>query len=76
MMTAAFAVGQIAGPLSVSLFAGSSNAFTVTSIMAASALVVGNFVLSVDRTDTEGIYDLPSDTYKRKSPGSREETQC
>ena len=29
MMTAAFAVGQIAGPLTVSLLAGSSNAFTV-----------------------------------------------
>ena len=48
MMTAAFAVGQIAGPLSVSLFAGSSNAFTVTSIIAALGLVLGNCVLSTD----------------------------
>jgi Uncharacterised MFS-type transporter YbfB len=45
MMTAAFAVGQIAGPLTVSLFAGSSNAFTVASIIAALALVLGNCVL-------------------------------
>ena len=51
MMTAAFAVGQIAGPLTVSLFAGSGNAFQVPSIIAASALVVGNFVLSADRPD-------------------------
>ena len=48
MMTAAFAVGQIAAPLTVSLFAGSSNAFTVTSIIAALALVLGNCVLSTD----------------------------
>jgi MFS family permease len=48
MMTAAFAVGQIAGPLTVSLFAGSSNAFTVASIIAALALVLGNCVLSTD----------------------------
>jgi predicted MFS family arabinose efflux permease len=48
MMTAAFAVGQIAGPLTVSLFAGSSNAFTVTGIIAALALVLGNCVLSID----------------------------
>jgi MFS family permease len=54
MMTAAFAVGQIAGPLTVSLFAGSSNAFEVPSIIAASALAIGNFVLSADRPDTEG----------------------
>jgi MFS family permease len=48
MMTAAFAVGQIAGPLSVSFFAGSSNAYTVTSIVAALGLVLGNFLLSSD----------------------------
>jgi hypothetical protein len=48
MMTAAFAVGQIAGPLSVSFFAGLSNAFTVTSIIAALGLVLGNCVLSTD----------------------------
>jgi MFS family permease len=46
MMTAAFAVGQIAGPLSVSLFAGSTNAFTVTSISAALGLVLGNCLLA------------------------------
>jgi MFS family permease len=50
MMTAAFAVGQIAGPLTVSLFAGSGNAFAVPSIIAASALVAGNLVLSADRS--------------------------
>jgi MFS family permease len=48
MMTAAFAVGQIAGPLTVSLLAGSSSAFRVASIIAALALVVGNCVLSTD----------------------------
>ena len=50
MMTAAFAVGQIAGPLTVSLFAGSSSAFTAASIIAALALVVGNFVISTNNT--------------------------
>ncbi len=50
LMTAAFAVGQIAGPLTVSLFAGSSSAFTAASIIAALALVVGNFVLSINNT--------------------------
>jgi MFS family permease len=49
MMTAAFAAGQIAGPLTVSLLAGSSSAFTVASIIAALALVVGNCVLSISR---------------------------
>jgi MFS family permease len=48
MMTAAFAAGQIAGPLTVSLLAGSSSAFSVASIIAALALVVGNCVLSID----------------------------
>jgi MFS family permease len=48
MMTAAFAAGQIAGPLTVSLLAGSSNAFSVASIIAALALVVGNCVLAID----------------------------
>jgi hypothetical protein len=48
MMTAAFAVGQIAGPLTVSLLAGSSSAFRMASIIAALALVVGNCALSID----------------------------
>ena len=48
MMTAAFAVGQIAGPLTVSLLAGSSSAFRMASIIAALALVVGNCVLSIE----------------------------
>jgi MFS family permease len=52
MMTAAFAVGQIAGPLTVSLLAGSSSAFSVVSIIAALALVVGNCVLSMDNEVT------------------------
>jgi predicted MFS family arabinose efflux permease len=50
MMTAAFATGQIAGPLTVSLFAGSSNAVALPSIIAASALVIGNLVLWTDRS--------------------------
>ena len=52
MMTAAFAAGQIAGPLTVSLLAGSSNAFRVASIIAALALVVGNCVLAIDNAVT------------------------
>ncbi len=48
MMTAAFAIGQIAGPLTVSLLAGSGSAFRTASIVAALALVVGNCVLSID----------------------------
>jgi hypothetical protein len=52
MMTAAFAVGQIAGPLTVSLLTGSSSAFRVVSIIAALALVVGNCVLSIDNKVT------------------------
>jgi predicted MFS family arabinose efflux permease len=52
MMTAAFAIGQIAGPLTVSLLAGSSSAFKVASIIAALALVVGNCVLSIDNEVT------------------------
>jgi MFS family permease len=50
MMTAAFATGQIAGPLTVSLFAGSSDAVALSSIIAASALVIGNLVLWTDRS--------------------------
>jgi predicted MFS family arabinose efflux permease len=50
MMTAAFAVGQIAGPLTVGLFSGSSNTIAVPSLIAASALVLGNIVLSTDRS--------------------------
>jgi MFS family permease len=46
MMTAAFAAGQMAGPLTLSLLAGSSSAFRLASIIAALALVVGNCVLS------------------------------
>jgi len=45
MMTAAFAVGQIAGPLTVSLFAGSDAAFATSSLIAAAGLVAGNCVL-------------------------------
>jgi hypothetical protein len=55
MMTAAFAVGQIAGPMTVSLFAGSSSAFTIASMIAALALVIGNGVLSID--NARGRYD-------------------
>jgi MFS family permease len=48
MMTAAFAVGQIAGPLTVSLLAGSSSAFAAGSMIAAAALVIGNCLLVAD----------------------------
>jgi predicted MFS family arabinose efflux permease len=50
MMTAAFATGQIAGPLTVSLFVGSGDAVALPSIIAASALVIGNLVLLADRS--------------------------
>lgn len=46
MMTAAFAVGQIAGPLTVSALGGTGNAFTVASMIAALALVLANGILS------------------------------
>jgi hypothetical protein len=42
MMSSAFAVGQIAAPLTIGLSAESTNAFTVTSIIAALALVLSN----------------------------------
>ncbi len=51
MMTAAFAIGQIAGPLTVGLLAGSGSSFRVASIIAALALIAGNGVLS---TTTRG----------------------
>jgi predicted MFS family arabinose efflux permease len=53
MMTAAFATGQIAGPLTVSLFADSNNAVAFPSFIAASALVVGNLVLLADRSSAD-----------------------
>jgi len=53
MMTAAFALGQIAGPLTVSLLAASGSVFTVASIVAALALVVGNGVLLADNARDE-----------------------
>jgi MFS family permease len=59
MMTAAFAAGQIAGPLTVSLFAGSSSAFRVASIIAALALAVGNCVLSTDNARCPRTCHLP-----------------
>jgi len=45
MMTASFGLGQIAGPLIVGLFAGSSGARVVPSLLAVLALVVSNVVL-------------------------------
>ena len=54
MMTAAFAVGQIARPLTVSLLAGSNTAFTVASIIGALALAIGNCLLST-MTRTDGV---------------------
>ena len=61
MMTAAFAVGQIAGPLSVSLFAESGNAFTVASIIAALGLVLANFVLTADDASPSLQYRISGD---------------
>jgi predicted MFS family arabinose efflux permease len=59
MVTAAFAAGQIAGPFTVNLFAGWSNTFAITSLMAATALVLGNWALW--RT-TSNAFDSSSET--------------
>jgi predicted MFS family arabinose efflux permease len=45
VMTAAFGAGQIAGPVTVSLLAGSGHAFVLASVLAALGLVAGNCVL-------------------------------
>jgi MFS family permease len=45
MMTAGFGLGQIAGPLIVGAFAGSSGARVMPSLLAVAALVVSNVVL-------------------------------
>jgi hypothetical protein len=44
--TAAFAAGQIAGPLTVSLFPGGSHALLWPSVIAATALVASSITLS------------------------------
>jgi predicted MFS family arabinose efflux permease len=45
VMTSAFAIGQILGPLTVSLLAASRDGFAVASLMAVVAMVAGNCVL-------------------------------
>jgi predicted MFS family arabinose efflux permease len=45
VMTSAFAIGQILGPLTVSLLAASGDGFAVASLMAVVAMVAGNCVL-------------------------------
>jgi MFS family permease len=47
VMTASFGLGQIAGPLIVGLFAGSSGARVMPSLLAVLALVASNIVLYV-----------------------------
>jgi MFS family permease len=47
VMTASFGLGQIAGPLIVGFFAGSSGARVMPSLLAVAALVVSNVVLYV-----------------------------
>jgi MFS family permease len=47
VMTASFGLGQIAGPLIVGLFAGSSGARVMPSLLAVAALVVSNVVLYI-----------------------------
>jgi MFS family permease len=47
MMTAGFGLGQIAGPVIVALFAGTSGARVMPSLLAVLALVVSNVVLYV-----------------------------
>jgi predicted MFS family arabinose efflux permease len=45
VMTSAFAIGQILGPLTVSLLAASGDGFAVASLVAVVAMVAGNCVL-------------------------------
>src|SRR5262245_40048144 len=47
VMTAAFAAGQIVGPLTVSLLGRSNHAFALASALAAIGLIAANFVLLV-----------------------------
>jgi MFS family permease len=54
IMTAAFGLGQIAGPLIVGLFAGSSGARVLPSLLAVTALVVSNVVLYLVGDDDPG----------------------
>lgn len=54
IMTAAFGLGQIAGPLIVGYFAGSSGARVLPSLLAVTALVVSNVVLYVVDDDHPG----------------------
>jgi predicted MFS family arabinose efflux permease len=55
VMTAAFAAGQIVGPLTVSLLGRSGHAFALASAIAVAGLVIGNCVLlfSAERSDGE-----------------------
>jgi uncharacterized MFS-type transporter YbfB len=48
MMTTGFALGQIAGPVTVALVPQSSQALTVPSLMAVAVLIVGNCVVAAD----------------------------
>jgi MFS family permease len=47
LMTTGFAIGQIVGPLTVNLFAGSSGAFAIPSLIATFALIASNCVLGL-----------------------------
>ncbi len=51
-MTSAFAVGQIAGPIAVSLLAGSAGGYAPALALAAAALLVSAFALSPARSRT------------------------
>ena len=53
LMTSGFAIGQITGPLMVSLFAGSSGAFAIPGMVATFALIASNGVLSLVRDDAK-----------------------
>lgn len=53
LMTSGFAIGQITGPLMVSLFAGSSGAFAIPGLVATFALIASNGVLSLVRDDAK-----------------------
>jgi MFS family permease len=53
LMTSGFAIGQIAGPLMVNLFAASSGAFAIPGLVATFALIASNGVLSLVGDDAE-----------------------
>jgi MFS family permease len=57
-MTAAFAVGQLLGPLVVNVFASSAHALRVPSLAAAALLVAGAAILSASRRRPDAVSSI------------------